>query len=175
MLRIVSSPTIALLAVGMGACSPALDWREMQAEGTGIVATFPCKPDRHARSLTLAGQPVRMEMLVCSSGDVTFALSFLDLADPARVGPTLEDLRSIAASNIGAGPRNATPVQVPGMTPNPQASRIRLDGVRPDGVPVQEQAAFFAKGLRVYQATVIGKRVPGDLADTFIAGLRLPA
>ena len=61
------------------------------------------------------------------------------------------------------------------MTPNPQAVRLRLEGVRPDGVAAQEQAAFFAKGLRVYQATVLGKRVPAEAADTFFAGLRLPA
>jgi len=168
-------PVLPALCAVLAACSPALDWRELQAAGTGIVATFPCKPDRHARSVTLAAQTVRMEMLVCGVGDVTFALSFVDVDDPSRVSATLEELRGLAITNLGAVRRDSAALQVPGMTPNPMAGRLRLEGVRPDGVAMQEHAAFFVKGLRVYQAIVLGRRVPAELADTFLAGLRLPA
>jgi hypothetical protein len=116
-----------------------------------------------------------MEMLVCSVSDVTFALSFADLADPARVAPTLGELQALAAANLGAARAERSELKVPGMTPNPKAARLRLEGSQPSGPMLQEQAAFFAKGLRIYQATVLGKKVPGEAADTFIAGLRLPA
>jgi hypothetical protein len=165
---------LALVAALWG-CAPALDWRELQAEGSGIVARFPCKPDRHVRSVTLAAQAVRMEMLVCSVGELTFALSFADLADPGQVGSTLQELQSLAVSNLGAAPADRVELQVPGMTPNPNAARLRLEAVQPDGKTLQEQASFFAKGLRVYQATVLGRKVPGESADAFFAGLRLPS
>lgn len=163
------------LAAALCACSPALDWREMQAEGSGVVASFPCKPDRHARTVPLAGQPVRMEMLVCSAGGATFGLSFVDVGDPARVSVALAELQRLATQNLSAASPASAPLQVPGMTPNAYAARLRLDGRGPDGTGLSEQAGFFVKGLRVYQATVLGKTVPAEVADTFFAGLRLPS
>ena len=48
-----------------------------------------------------------------------------------------------------------------------------IDGSRPDGTPLRGQAGFFSRGMRVYQATVIGPRIDADAADTFFTGLRL--
>lgn len=167
--------TIGVLAAAWAgsACSPTLNWRELRPEGSGIAASFPCKPDRHARGLVVAGHAVRMEMLVCATGGATYALAFADLPDPAAVAPALADLRARAAVNIAASPGAATPLQVPGMTPNAQAIRVALSGHLPDGAVVQEHAAFFASGLRVYQASVIGSRVGGEAADTFMSALKI--
>ena len=67
------------------------------------------------------------------------------------------------------------PVQISGMTPNPQAARVSMTGRLPDGAAVQEQAAFFVKGLRVYQASIIGSTLAPDVTVTFFAGLKLPS
>ena len=160
-----------LLAVG--ACSPALDWREFDPEGSGLTVTFPCRPDHHARTVRVAGAAVKMDMLVCTASDITFAVSYLDVADPAGVSAALSDLRAAAKANVGGGDGTAGTASVPGMTPNPQAARLRLAGRRPDGAPLQEQAVFFAKGLRVYQATVVGRILPDEPVDTFFSGLKL--
>jgi hypothetical protein len=168
-------PLVTVLAAAQWGCAPTLDWREFQAEGSGIVAAFPCKPDRHSRSVALASQTVRMEMLVCTAGDVTFALSFADLPDPGQVGATLAELQALATSNLGAARAERVESAVPGMTPNPNAARLRLEAKQANGANLHEQAAFFAKGLRVYQATVLGKKVSTEAADTFFAGLRLPS
>lgn len=165
----------AAVSLGLAACSPALNWREFQPEGSGIIATFPCKPDRHVRTIKLAVQTVRMEMLTCAADDTRFALSFMDVDDPAKVTPALLELQTLAASNLAASRREAQPAAVPGMTPNPQAANLRLEGRQPDGSTLQEQAVFFVKGLRVYQATVLGRRVRTEAAETFVGGLRLPA
>lgn len=156
------------------ACSPTLDWREFVPEGTDISVSFPCRPDRQARAVMVAGARAQMQMLACSAGDATFALAFVDVTDPARVGATLAELRATAASNLqDAAPQNA-PLQIRGMTPNEQAARVTIAGKLPDGVAVQEHAAFFTRGLRVYQATVIGAKPAPQVADTFIAGLKFP-
>lgn len=169
---LIPTLTAALVLAG---CAPALDWREFQPEGSGIVVTFPCKPDRHVRTVKLAVQTVRMEMLVCRADDAQFALSFLDLDDPGTVSAALSELQALAAGNLGATRRESKPAIVRGMTPSPQAAQLRLEGQQPDGTALQEEAVFFAKGLRVYQATVLGRRVRPDAAATFFAGLRLPA
>lgn len=168
-------PPLATALMALAGCSPALDWREFQPEDSGVVASFPCKPDRHARTVALAVQTVRMEMLMCEAGDARFALGYLDVAEPGKVAQALAELETLAAGNLGAPRGDERPAAVPGMTPSPQALRLRLQGRQPDGTAMQAQAVFFAKGLRVYQATVLGRRVDDEVADTFLGGLRLPA
>lgn len=162
----------ALFAAG---CSPSLDWRETRVEGAGVVVLFPCRPDRHARPVVVAGAATQMEILVCKAGGVTFAVGFLDMGDPAKVAPALLELRETAQSNVGGLQVGSAPIQVDGMTPNPQAARVSMTGHLPDGVAVQEEAAFFVKGLRVYQASVIGAKLAPEVTGPFFAGLKLPS
>jgi hypothetical protein len=163
-----------LLASGAAGCSPTLDWREFVPEGSGIGVAFPCRPDRLSRSMVVADATVTMQMLVCSAGDATYALGFFDVDQPARVGATLDALRAAATANVRGQATRWAPLQIKGMTPNDRAGRLLVDGRRPDGRPVQEHAAFFAHGLRLYQAAVIGER-PATLAvEPFFGGLKFP-
>lgn len=163
---------IAGLAFVLAGCSPALDWREFTPEGSGVIASFPCRPDRHMRAVVVAGAHVRMEMWVCTAGGSTFALSFVDVTNPAEVGSTLSELRTVMLSNVHGVSPAATSLQVIGMTPNPQATRVACAGQLPDGTPIQAHAAFFAKGLRAYQATTIGARPEPSGVEAFFGGLR---
>ena len=167
-------PLASAAALAAAACSPALNWREFQPEGSGVVASFPCKPDRHTRSVKLAVQPVRIELIACAADGTQFALSYFDLDDPVRVSAALTELQRLAAANLGAKEPRAQRAVVPGMTPNPEAAKLILEGRQPDGSMLHEEAVFFAKGLRVYQATVLGRRLAPGAAETFFAGLRLP-
>lgn len=165
---------VLVLVTTLSACAPAFDWREFTPQDSGIVTTFPCRPDRQVRDVAMAGAQARMHMLVCSAGGATFALSFLDIANPARVADALIEMRAAAVTNLqGANPKSQ-PAQVSGMTPNPNALRLSLVGRLPDGAAVQAQAAFFAKGLRVYQAIVIGPDLTPQASQTFLNGLRFP-
>lgn len=174
MRRLLVPLALAAGLAGTG-CSPALDWREFQPEGSGIVATFPCKPDRHSRSVKLAVQTVRIELITCAADDTQFALSYFDLDDPAKVSAALTELQNLAAGNLGASGQQTQRAAVPGMTPNPEAAQVKLEGRQPDGSTLKEEAIFFAKGLRVYQATVLGRQLRPGAAEAFLAGLRLPA
>jgi len=160
---------------GLIACSPTLDWREFVPEGSELAVTFPCRTDRHARAVTLAGAKVQMEMLVCSAGDATYAVSFFDVADPSRVAPMLVEWRAAAVRNIQGEAATWLPWQIKGMTPNDQAGRIVVAGRLPDGAAVQEHALFFVRGLRVYSATVIGAKPAPSAVDIFFRGLKFPA
>jgi len=171
-MRFLVMPAAAAL-VAASACTPANDWRELRPEGSGIVVMFPCKPDRHARTVTLAGRATRMEMLVCGVGGTTFGLSFADIDDPVAVSVAVDELRAAAAENIGATVVSQQEAQVPGMTPNARAVRLRLEGRRPDGTALREETAFFVRGLRVYQATILGPAIAADVQESFFAALRL--
>ena len=165
---------LAVAASG-SACSPTLDWREFVPEGSELGMTFPCRTDRHARPVALAGVTVQMQMLVCSAGDATWAVSFFDVSDPARVSAALAEWRASAVANVQGAASQPVPVQIKGMTPNEQALRVLVAGKLPDGAAVQEHAAFFVRGLRVYSATVIGAKPPAQAVEVFFAGLKFPA
>jgi hypothetical protein len=146
----------------------------VRVEGTTLVALFPCRPQRHARMSALAGTPRPMQLHACSSGaNETWAVAVLDVAQPADVSPALQALSKAAAMNIAASQVQTLPLRVPGMTPNPSAAMQHMNGVSAQGVPIRASAAFFAHGLRIYQATVFGERVDPDASEMFFGGLRL--
>jgi hypothetical protein len=167
------SAALFVAAIGLVDCTPTLNWREIQPEGSELFAMFPCKPERFARGVPIAGDKVEMRMSSCTVDGVTYAVAYASVPDPAKVAAALTELREAAASNIGGTPTGGGAVSVPGMTPNPLAQRISLTGHGADGKALQEHAAFFVKGLRVYQASVVGAKIDAEAADTFIAGLRM--
>ena len=158
--------------LGLSACAPALDWRDVRVAEGAVTAQMPCKPRSHTRKLRLAGQMVTMSLQACSAGGQTWALAWVDVADPAQLGPALRELRDAAVANIGAQPQVPLPSSVPGATPHGDSSRLRLEGRRADGQPVREQVLLFARGTLVVQATALGVTLPDDAVDTFFASLR---
>lgn len=162
-----------LLALGAAGCTPALNWREIQPEGSELFAMFPCKPERFARKLALAGETVEMRMSSCVAEDVTYAVAYAGLSDPGKVDAAIGELRAAAGRNLGATPTEVGAAAVPGMTPNMWARRVDVQGRGTDGHALREHAVFFVKGVRVYQASVVGPKLNPEAADTFVAGLRL--
>lgn len=171
--RRLTALLLALLAA-LPACSPTFDWREIHPQDAGVAALFPCKPERKTREIELATARYRMEMLSCRAGDTTFALGFLDVPDAGAVGSVLEHLRNAAVANIDGTEPQLAPIAIDGMTPQPQAAQLSFAGHLPDGSAVHEDAAFFARGLRVYQAGVIGRAPPPDAVQAFLGGFKLP-
>ena len=164
---------VAALAV-LAACSPTLDWRQVRPEGWGLQALLPCRPDQLQRQVVLAGAPVALGLWVCSADAHSFALASADVAEPARVGPALQALLLAAQANLQAKLVSEQPAAVPGMTPQPGALRRQLLGQMPDGRAVQAQVQVFARGLRVFQATVVGPQVGPTQAGPFFEALDLP-
>lgn len=163
------------LTCAMAACSPALDWRELRPAGSGLLAMMPCKPASHARQLRLGGAAVEMALYACSAGGTTYAVGFADVGQPERVEPALAELAAAAARNIGSkGTPAVAPLHVDGMTPNVQAGRRLLSGQLGDGRRVEEQVMLFARGTKVFQATMVGKKLDADAIETFFGALRLP-
>jgi hypothetical protein len=162
-----------LAAAALAACAPALDWREVRPEGSGVTALLPCRPSQMERTLPLAGRPVKLLLAACSAGGQTWGIAVADMGDPALVGPALDALRRSAAANVGAAEGRPLPLTVPGATPAAQAGRVALEGRNPEGRAVLEQVAVFAHGTRVVQATVLGEKLPADGVDTFFTSLKV--
>ena len=165
---------LRLVLLGLAGCSPTFNWRELRLEPAAAVAMFPCRPVHETRRVPLAGAPAAMTIWACGAGGASFALAHADLGDPTRVGPALQALRAAASANLSGHISAQAPAEVAGMTPHPEAARLRLGGRLPDGRSVEEQVLLFSKGTRVYQATVFGARLDAEAPDVFFAGLRLP-
>jgi hypothetical protein len=166
----------ALLAgMAVVGCSPTLDWRDWRPAEGGVVLTLPCKPTPQTRTVQLAGQPVRLSLHACSAGGQTWALAYADVGDPTRLTAALVELRDSAARNLGAETlRPGPPLRVSGATPHAESGRWSLSGRMPDGKPVDEELAVFARGTWVFQATVLGAQLPPEGVTTFFESLRVP-
>jgi len=158
----------------LAACAPALDWRDVRPSGSGVTLLMPCKPVMQERSVRLAGSPVRLSLQACTADGQTWGIAHADVADPARVGAALGELRASAANNVTGGAPETMPLQVPGATPQAASGRVRFEGRLPDGRRVQMQLAVFAQGTRVFQATVLGESLPAEAVQTFFESIRFP-
>ncbi|MBH1988154.1 MAG: hypothetical protein I8H76_12600 [Burkholderiales bacterium] len=186
-----------LLLALLGACAPALNWREVRPpHADGLVGSFPCKPDTRERRLSLPGveRPVTMHLWSCEADGATWALGFLRLDDALAVAPALRALAASTRDNLkaaGGQPAQAEDlggVDVPRMTPQADARGWRFSGQRPDGggtpgdaqVPVSVTAWHFSHGLTVFQASVWRTGAPAagqsgqEAADAFMRGFHFP-
>ena len=164
---------MVLAGVGLAACSPALDWRELHPAGQGLTFSLPCRPDAAQRQLQLAGATLTWEMYACSAEGLTFAVAWGDTGDPSRVAPALAALASAGQARLRGQLEHDIAALVPGMTPQAGARQWRIRGQLPDGTAVVQESAVFAHGTRVFQATVQGAAaVPSQTRPLFEA-LRL--
>ncbi len=164
-----------ILACANVACAPTLDWREVRPESSGLVALFPCKPAGNTRQLRIVGVTVEMSLFSCSAGGATYAVAFADIGQPQLIGQALDELAAAAARNIGAmGSHAIAPSHIEGMTPNPHTGRQAFAGQLGDGRRVEEQVAVFSRGMRVFQATMVGEKLDVQAVETFFGALRLP-
>ena len=161
------------LVHALAACTPALDWRELQPPGWSLQFGLPCRPAAHTRTVPLAGQAVALSVMACSAQDHTFAVSMTTLASPAAVAPALQALGVAARANLAGQVSQEQPALVPGMTPHDAARRWRLSGKLPDGQPAVAEVLVFAHGLQVYQATVLGRSVGPAQLQPFLDALRV--
>lgn len=178
MLRIPVLPrrVALLLAVGaFAACSPTLDWRELRPEGSGLVALFPCKPTVETRTVVLEGLAVRLNMHACQAGGSMYAVATGEIGDPARVAPVLNALLAAQAGNLSASVSARQGFSVSGATPQAPSFRVTLSGRLPDGSAVFQEAAFFTRGARVFQAMVMGPRRDAEASTTFFESFELPS
>ena len=195
MLHAAAALALSVLASG---CSPSLNWREVRPEAAeGLAALFPCKPDRHEREIAWPGMttPATMRMLSCQTDEGTWALSYLTLSDVTLVPPALDELTAMMRRNLGAAAQmaGAAPVavekdlgaiDVPRMTPMPQAHGWQFQAQRPDGLGrplnMDIRTWHFSHGITVFQASVwrpvevIKGQTSEDVAEAFFRGFKFP-
>ena len=162
----------AAVVAALGACTPTLDWRSVRLPDTQLVAELPCRPSRFQRDVVVAGVPLKLFMLSCEAGGVTYGVATAEVGDPARVDAVLFALRDAATAAIRSAQVRAGALRVDGVTPFSGNSSAHRHGKRPDGETVDESIRVFARGTRVFQASAVGLSLPDDALRPFEEGLR---
>lgn len=164
-------------ALSLAACNPTFNWREVRPDTSTLVALLPCKPDQATRPVSLAGQPVRLDMLSCNAGGATFAIGHTAINDPAQAGEMLTQWRTVTLANLRATVSTDEPFLPKGSLALPQSVRVVASGQRADGQAVTVHAAWFAQstssGIQLFQAVVYADKVSMEVSDTFFSALRL--
>jgi hypothetical protein len=163
-------PTLAA-AIALAACSPTFNWRDIRVEATGLKAQLPCKPDHGARVVPMAGRQVQLQVLGCDAGGATFAILTGDVVDPLRSAEVLDQWRRATLANMHGEAAQTRPYLPTGAMALAPSLRVTAAGQRADGSPVQSQAAYFARGSRVFQAVIYAERVTPEEAETFFSSL----
>ncbi len=156
----------------LAACTPAWNWRSVALPGTQLVTELPCRPARFQRDVTVAAVPLKLFMLSCEVGGVTYGVATADVVDPARVDAVLFALRDGAAAAIRSSGSGAGALNPGGVTPFNGNSSAHLHGQRPDGEAIDESIRVFARGTRVFQASAVGATLPEAALKPFEDGLR---
>jgi hypothetical protein len=133
-MRLKTTAGFALMLSLLSACQPALNWREARPAGAGVVALFPCKPETEQRPAQ--GQQGAMGLAQCEAAGKRFALSWADAPDPTQAGAALKAMPQALAAKLGQALPAGEVLQVPGMTPLPEAAHYRIAGAGGVGIAV---------------------------------------
>lgn len=158
--------------IGLSACSPAEDWREVRIGSAGLTARFPCRPEREQRRWLPASDAPPAELFSCRHDEALYAVFRAELSGPDEVRAALLRLPGLTAARWQARILDERVSAPAGATPWPQARWQRLQGRAEGGAPVRVQTQVFGHGLTIHQVTVVTPEgVAASAADAFIAGV----
>lgn len=167
---------LMVVAMGLAACSPTYDWREWQLEGD-LALWMPCKPTQISRDVNLVGRSLTMTVHGCEAGGQSWAISRIQVADPAQVAVVQQALNESLAANLSTRLTRAQVPTAPGLAQAHELRHYELQGHGPDGSVVTADVWSFVHGVQVYQASVLqrggnGEPADKDARDTYFGSLK---
>ena len=160
-----------LCCAALAACSPTFDWREVRIPSTTLKVLLPCKPQSGSRRVRMGPLPVELQVTGCEAGGATFAVLHADLGDPARVDEALANWNKASLATMKARAARVRPFALPGTTASTSSVRVSASGTDATGGPVQQEAAFFARGTSIFQAVVFSPEPRPQAIQPFFDGL----
>lgn len=148
----------------LGACSPALDWREVRPPDGGFMVLFPQKPAQSERRLDTPAGAVTMRMYSARIGEHVLGAGFADFPAPLAA-PLLDALRDALLANINGqmiNEREITAAGIPGREFNAKGTLGRGTEARPGLL----QARLLVRGQRYFQLVSLGG--PGSMQQADI-------
>lgn len=145
-----------MLLVSLGACSPALNWREVPNNQLGYVATFPDKPVSASRVLSLDGLSVPLTLQAARVDELYFSVGSVPLNQ--ELSDNLDRLILVLAQSLGNN-IGVEDVQLSDKTWLGRRSRFfDIDGTMPGGEPARLQGYFVENKGYLFQVILMGPK-----------------
>jgi hypothetical protein len=190
---------VALL--GLSACSPEYNWREVRIDAASARFMLPGKPASLDRTINIEGRPVVMTMTGAKVGESTYTVAYANIQAPADPQKTLVAMREQMVRNIQGSVQSQTGPTTQPMTQSqgqsfsaPLIKAVQVAIVDENGVakasmtgqlvdaqgavngrPVSMKALFVTYQQTVVQAVSLGADLNQDQATQFVQSLRLIA
>lgn len=156
----------------MGACTPAMDWRDFRVADGAFTVLFPQKPAQSERRLPTPAGEVLMRMYSVRIGEHVLAAGFADFTRPVDAA-LLDAMRDALAANVGGAAVVARALDVGGAR-GFEFSAAGTLGRGEAAKPGVMRARLFSRGTRYFQMMSLGSQ--GSMADAdiemFLASFR---
>jgi hypothetical protein len=153
--------------MGVSACTPALNWREVHLGQ--LTTLMPCKPDTATRAVALAGLERNLEVAACEADRVLFAISRVQASDAVEAARLLTVLRQASLAQIQA--QAVRPAVGSGDAQT--SADVQADGRRQDGSIVQARIKWLVKDAVVYQVAAYAAHLQPEQTQPLISEVRL--
>jgi hypothetical protein len=151
--------------VGLSACTPTLNWRDVQLGR--LSALLPCKPDRASRPVQLAEMTLQIEMAGCEAADAMVAISHLRLDADQNVEAALNSWRANALRNM----RARIPAELP-LRPGVSVF-LRSEGTNAEGKSIHAHLAWLVDHQDIFHVAVYAKHANPELIETLFTQVKL--
>jgi hypothetical protein len=153
-----NAAAIFFSVLGLSACQPSLNWRNVQMPETTLSFELPCKPDKTTKPVSMAGQTLELSVVGCEAGDAVWAVMSAKLSADADRTELLKGWRQATLQNMRANQIEDETWMPARMTALPGALRLKAIGTTAKGEPVRAHAVWFAHlegdAVRVVHAVV---------------------
>jgi len=153
-----NAAAIFFSVLGLSACQPSLNWRNVQMPETTLSFELPCKPDKTTKPVSMAGQTLELSVVGCEAGDAVWAVMSAKLSADADCTELLKGWRQATLQNMRANQIEDATWMPARMTALPGALRLKAIGTTAKGEPVRAHAVWFAHlegdAVRVVHAVV---------------------
>jgi hypothetical protein len=153
-----NAAAIFFSVLGLSACQPSLNWRNVQMPETTLSFELPCKPDKTTKPVSMAGQTLELSVVGCEAGDAVWAVMSAKLNADADRTELLKGWRQATLQNMRANQIEDATWMPARMTALPGALRLKAIGTTAKGEPVRAHAVWFAHlegdAVRVVHAVV---------------------
>jgi len=153
-----NAAAIFFSVLGLSACQPSLNWRNVQMPETTLSFELPCKPDKTTKPVSMAGQTLELSVVGCEADDGVWAVMSAKLSADADRTELLKGWRQATLQNMRANQIEDATWMPARMTALPGALRLKAIGTTAKGEPVRAHAVWFAHlegdAVRVVHAVV---------------------
>lgn len=164
---------ISLLSLLLFACTPALNWREVNHPAGQFSAWFPNKTKALSKDVVLDNTVFKMTMLATQADNMTFAISYIPITNGSQAHVLLSTFKT-EFLNRAHGQILRQKAFRPTNTPNVHIEEIYLIDTSQQTRRLIATRFLFHK-QHLYQITIMGPEnvLTSEISDTFFTSLKL--